>query len=134
VALQFGFTTSCPSLTMFKGILPGKRQNSTEFTILTNTLNDIGKENTPGDVMQQPLSPRPKSRATSKVRPTKQNQSPVEPQAELMVMNQAFEKLLVSAAMFMALIHGTNHVGHIDRTTFRSPATSARSSRAWIPQ
>jgi hypothetical protein len=81
--------------TMFKGILPTKRLAS-EFTIVNDPNVLMGKENTPTDSMQPPT--RPKSRSSSKPRPSKRQSEiqQTEQPMEAVVMNQAFDRLLVS--------------------------------------
>lgn len=81
---------------MFKGILPGKRVPSSEFEILTGTSDNTpnGKEN----ALLPPQPMRPTNRVVSGVKAMKlKGGKEREQPTEAAVMNQAFDKLLVSA-------------------------------------
>lgn len=100
---QFG-TIRLHSLqpTMFKGILPTRRVPSGDFTIITNLVDDQGKENRPNHP-SQPRMPTSKARSVSKgfltgdrKRKTEARKAKETQQQDQQVSGEAFDKLLVS--------------------------------------
>ena len=94
--------TSAFQSTMFKGILPSRRVPSGDFTIITNLIENEGKENQPA-MPSQPRMPL-KARSVSKgflqtgdkkrkaeAKKAKENQA-----QHIQISGEAFDKLLVS--------------------------------------
>jgi hypothetical protein len=114
---------------MFKGIMPGKRGDSAEFTMLTAATDAPvnGKEN-----VREPM--RPSNRAVNGIKPkkskavNKQNEEP----REVIVMDQAFDKLLVSEPTTCNCMNASKTAPY--RTTSRSQPPSVLNLPLWNPQ
>jgi hypothetical protein len=102
---------------MFKGILPGRRQPSVDFTIITNLADGSGKENEPsGQPLAQPTATKQRSVSKGfmqsnekKAKKPDNKRSKSIPSPEVPISTEDFDKLLVSLPSLQCYHVNTEH-------------------------